>query len=204
MVNVTKWVIIGAGLLFLGLFTKEAAATSFTGALSRSAAAGSGIGSAIGGIGSGIGAFGVGILRPLWEIKNLVGGFMNLGGVAQKEQSELTGQGGGFDDSSIQGGGSADIDIPIIPVSVQSIGTGFQYYYDPSISSQAVTNVTVHGQELPLSVEAVQWYQDLGVEVSSGGGSNDTTGGGGGWASNVSTPSGGVASGNLSLSGWGA
>ena len=47
-----------------------------------------------------------------------------------------------------------------------------------------MTDVTVHGKDLPLSAEAVKYYEEIGVVVTaSGGGTNSTTGGGGGTSS---------------------
>jgi len=43
---------------------------------------------------------------------------------------------------------------------------GFSYSFKPSISPAPVTQVTVHGQSLPISAAAVEHYQALGVTVS--------------------------------------
>ena len=43
---------------------------------------------------------------------------------------------------------------------------GFSYHFKPSISPQPVSQVTVHGQSLPLSQAAISHYQALGVTVS--------------------------------------
>mgnify|MGYP001256232034 CR=1 FL=1 len=83
MVNFTKWILIAAGLVGLGLFTQEAAATGLTGTLRRTGLSGMSIGSGAAaagtGIGSGISGFFKGVLSPFWEIRNIVRGFMNLG-----------------------------------------------------------------------------------------------------------------------------
>ena len=214
MVNFTKWVIIAAGLVFLGLFTQEAAATGLTGTLRRTGLSGQTLGTGIKGIGSGVGGFFTETLKPLWEIRNIVRGFMNLGS-ATPWLEDTPDQGGGTNETTGDGGGSDPVPVPIIQ-GVPDIytGSGFTYYSDPRISPSPITNTLVKWdsgitRDLPLSAEAVKWYQDLGVEVTpqlqQGGGTNHTTGGGGGnWGSNVSTPSGGVASGNLSLGSWGA
>ena len=68
---------VGAGVIFLGnVLTRPAEATSTAGAIS---ATGSAIGSTLHNVGSGVQAFGeggggalVGLLRPVWEIKNLL------------------------------------------------------------------------------------------------------------------------------------
>ena len=43
---------------------------------------------------------------------------------------------------------------------------GFSYSFKPSIGPAPVTQVTVHGQSLPISAAAVEHYQALGVTVS--------------------------------------
>ena len=75
MVSITKWIIIGAGLIMLGLFTKEAAQTSLTGTLRRTGMAGGSIGSALSGVGGGIGDVFRGLFTPLWEVGNFAKSF---------------------------------------------------------------------------------------------------------------------------------
>ena len=226
MVNFQKWAIIGAALVFLGLFTQEAAATGLTGTLQRTGLSGSAIGSGIQqagtGAGAGIAGFFKGILSPFWEIRNIVRGFMNLGS-ATPWAEDIPEQGGGS--GSLGGGGGGTGDDVVTPDSVAYIppdnytGGGFTYYNVPQISNVPVAATTVTWKsgvtaDLPLSAEAVKWYKDLGVDVQpdTGGGTSELSGGGGGmvsntsignWGTNVSTPSGGVASGNLSLKSWG-
>ena len=184
--NITKWILIGAGLIGLGLFTQEAAATGLTGTLQRTGMSGTAIGggaAAAGtGLGQGITGLFKGILSPFWEIRNIISGFMNLGSATPWD---TTGGGGGTGDTTGDGGGEGAVPTMIIQGQPDSYsGGGFTYYSDPNISPVPVTNVTVHGQELPLSAEAVKYYEDLGVVVtSSGGGTNSTTGGGGGSSS---------------------
>ena len=189
MVNFTKWVLIAAGLVGLGLFTQEAAATGLTGTLQRTGLSGVAIGSGAAaagtGIGGGIAGFFKGVLSPFWEIRNIVRGFMNLGSATPWLDDTTTGGGGGSGDTTGDGGGAEPIPVSIIQGKPDSYtGGGFHYYSDPNLSPVPVTNVTIHGQELPLSAEAVKFYENLGVVVTaSGGGTNSTTGGGGGTSS---------------------
>jgi len=221
LVNITKWLIIGAGILFLGLFTQEAAATGLTGTLRRTGLSGQTIGTGIKGVGSGIGGFFVETLKPLWEVRNIVRGFMNLGS-ATPWLEDLPEQGGGSGSLSGGGGGETTPQVNTPLTITQSVpdqyGTGLQYYNNPISPSIPVADTTVtwrSGQsvDLPLSAQAVRYYQNLGVQVeqADGGGVSDLSGGGGGiaatntasgWGTNVRTPTGGVASGNLSLSSW--
>jgi len=226
LVNYTKWIAIAAGLVGLGLFTQEAAATGLTGTLQRTGLAGGTIGTGIGSVGQGIGSFFSGALAPFWEIRNIIRGFMNLGS-ATPWLDDIPNQGGGTTENTGSGGGSESI-----PASIQQgvpdvyTGRGFSFYNDQVISPVPVADVQVtwtggETVDLPLSVHAIKWYQDLGVEVTpnDGGGISELSGGGGGyaitnvsspttagaggtWGTNVSTPSGGVASGNLSLGGY--
>ena len=225
MVNFQKWIIIAAGLVFLGLFTQEAAATGLTGTLKRTGLSGASIGSGIQqagtGAGAGIAGFFRGILSPFWEIRNIVRGFMNLGSATpwledNEKADAAIGGGGGTGDTTSEGGGAFPIPTSIIQGTpdVYATSGGFDYYSNPSISPVPITDATVSfgsgDVDLPLSAEAVQWYKDHGIVVTpteeDGGGTNDYTGGGGGsasrWVSNARTPTGGVASGNISLAGW--
>lgn len=187
MVNFTKWILIAAGLVGLGLFTQEAAATGLTGTLQRTGLSGVAIGSGAAaagtGIGGGIAGFFKGVLSPFWEIRNIVRGFMNLGSATP--WTEDTGGGGGTDSTTGDGGGAGAVSTPIIQSTPDVYtGAGFTYYSNPSISSSPVTDVTVHGVNLPLSAAAVNYYQNLGVSVTEssggGGGTNESSGGGGG------------------------
>ena len=186
MVNFTKWILIAAGLVGLGLFTQEAAATGLTGTLQRTGLSGVSIGTGAAaagtGLGTGISGFFKGVLSPFWEIRNIISGFMNLGSATPWD---TTGGGGGSGDTTGDGGGAEPVPVSIIQGIPDSYtGGGFTYYSDPNLSTSPVTNVTVHGKELPLSAEAVKYYENLGVVVTaSGGGTNSTTGGGGGSSS---------------------
>ena len=189
MVNFTKWILIAAGLIGLGLFTQEAAATGLTGTLQRTgmsgAAIGSGAAAAGTGLGQGIGGFFTQSLKPLWEIRNIIRGFLYLGRASPCLADFPAGGGGGTGDTTGDGGGEGAVPQMItqgVPDSYS--GAGFTYYSNPNLSPSPVTDVTVHGVDLPLSAEAVKYYENLGVVVTaSGGGTNSTTGGGGGSSS---------------------
>ena len=189
MVNFTKWVVIAAGLVFLGLFTQEAAASGLTGTLQRTGLAGQSIGGGLAAIGRGGGAGFSGLLQPFWEIRNIVRGFMNLGS-ATPWLEDSPQQGGGTTDTTGDGGGSDPVPVAIIQGAPDIYtGSGFSYYNDPNISPDPITNVTVHGQALPLSAAAIKWYQDIGVSVEpDGGGISESSGGGGGISSGGGNP----------------
>ena len=188
MVNFTKWVVIAAGLVFLGLFTKEAAASGLTGTLQRTGLAGQSIGGGLAAIGRGGGAGFSGLLQPFWEIRNIVRGFMNLGS-ATPWLEDSPEQGGGTNETTGDGGGSDPVPVAIIQGTPDIYtGSGFSYYNNPNVSPHALTNVTVHGQNLPLSAAAVEFYKNLGVEVTpQGGGITESSGGGGGISNSSSS-----------------
>ena len=201
MVSITKWVLLGAALIGFGLFTKEATATSLTGTLARTGLAGSHIGGALSSVGSGTGDLFRGLLTPLWEVGNFVKSWTN--GSATTERENLTGQGGGFTDAETQGGGDTGINTePVIP-------NWFNFNPLPEAAGQQSTGMyavggtdikmtEVHGQVLPLSSEARDWYSSIGVQT--GGGSNASTGAGGGEGASISS---GNFGGTDTSHGWG-
>ena len=229
MVSITKWIIIGAGMIMLGLFTKEASQTSLTGTLHRTGMAGGSIGSALSGVGSGVADLFRGLFTPLWEVGNFAKSF-GFGSdywgnstpdpQAEYQRIELTGQGGGFTDAETQGGGDPGVNTD--PVSDSPNWFGWNMSLDPNkslhvspgsifdVGGSNIQTSIVHGQSLPLSQEARNYYSNIGVDVSgtvqsepTGGGSNTTTGGGGGSGSGVSFSSSGH-SGSWSGGGFGA
>ena len=239
--NITKWVILGGGLILLGLFTKEAATKGLTGTLQRTGIAGQSIGTGLSGIGSGIGDAFRGLLTPLWEIGNFAKSFgfgsPNISGQgystndpqAIQERTLLSGQGGGFDDASQQGGG--DVGINEDPVGDQPNWFNFdpfpQAYGTFDVGGSNIRTSTISwgngtiAQGIPLSQEARDYYSNIGVTVDNnlarnyktltvdtgsggGGGSNASTGGGGGFGSSASTSIGSGSFGSKPASGgWG-
>ena len=199
MVNFTKWVVIAAGLVFLGLFTQEAAATGLTGTLQRTGLSGQSIGGGLAAIGRGGGAGVSGLLSPFWEIRNIIRGFMNLGS-ATPWLEDSSKQGGGTDSSSGEGGG-----YDSLPQSIELgspdfyTGAGFSYYQNQPSTPAPNYSLT---PSLPQTVSLPSIYGGQYVPPTQGGGTTPQAGGGGGMGHNVSTPSGGVASGNLSLGSW--
>ena len=231
MVSITKWIIIGAGMIMLGLFTKEAATTSLTGTLHRTGMAGGSIGSALSGVGSGVGDLMRGLFTPLWEVGNFAKSF-GFGSdywgnstpdpQAEYQRIELTGQGGGYTDAETQGGGDPGVNtdpvsdhpgwfdqikiinpiaenVPDPRVRVEQLiperrVSSIDYTITPSLPTVLTLPSIYGGQYQPPS--SADTYSNAG-----GGVSNNQ--GGGTWGTNVRTSSGGVTSGNLSLSGWG-
>lgn len=80
MVAVTKWIILGLGILAATFFFKEAAGSSLTGTLQRTGLAGQSLGTGIAATGAGVGEFGVRILDPFFSVADLFSKFGNLFG----------------------------------------------------------------------------------------------------------------------------
>lgn len=138
---------------------------------------------------------------------------------AIQERTLLSGQGGGFDDASQQGGG--DVGINEDPVGDQPNWFNFDPFpqaygmFDVGGSNIRTSTITwgngTIAQGIPLSQEARDWYRNIGVETidtrvdsGGGGGSNVSTGGGGGFGSTPSTSIGSGSFGSQPASGgWG-
>jgi hypothetical protein len=166
-VNITKWVILGGGLILLGLFTKEAATRGLTSTLQRTGIAGQSIGTGLSGIGSGIGDAFRGLLTPLWEVGNFAKSFGfggdNISGQGYStndpqaigERIGLTGQGGGFIDAEQQGGGDTG-------VNTDPIGSTPNWFnFDPFPQAEAVCwdhkcqqKVVLYGQPSGLGTKS--------------------------------------------------
>lgn len=78
MVAVTKYIILGLGILAATFFFKEAAGSSLTGTLQRTGLAGQSLGTGIGAVGGGIGQFGVRLLDPFFSLADLFSKFGSL------------------------------------------------------------------------------------------------------------------------------
>ena len=197
MVSLSKIAIIGGALIFLGLFTQEAAKTGLTGTLQRTGLAGSSIGRAAANIGTGAGTgisgFFKGLLSPFWEIRNIIGGFMNIGAPALTvAQGGAGGQGGG---SSLATGGGGGIDscwpfpcagaeIPPEKSVIPDIMPDQTSRQQPSGNIKFTTPASIWTQESDPSYPSMYGYPGPGP-AQSGGGSNVSTGGGGGIAGDI-------------------
>ena len=169
----------------LGLFTKEAAATSLTGTLQRTGMSGASLGSALSGVGGGIADLMRGLFTPLWEVGNFAKSF-GMGSdfwgnstpdpQASTQRIDLTGQGGGFVDAETQGGGDPGFNTdPIKNIPYQNIPQsvrGFTFSNHPNVASYPTTPAIVNWESgagarlVPLGAEAIRHYEKLGVSVS--------------------------------------
>jgi len=135
-----------------------------------------GVGGALGSIGGGIQSLFTGIgtgsaklLNPLWTLRDLIYG-PQAGVQVEKDiyQSTATGnlstQQTIYETQNIQ----LDPNAPYTPINTGFGGVplGFTYTSQPSISPVPVTQAVVHGQTLPVSAAAVEYYNSIGVTVT--------------------------------------
>ena len=153
MVSISKWAIIGLGVVAASLFFKEAAATSLTGTLSRTglagASLGSGIQSTLVGTGNGLAA----LLNPLFSGVDLIKKAASIFGTDD-------GGGGGMNQDNNSGGGIASNNIPSSLAGVSASNGGGGGTSKISWSSGASASVP------SLSSAAKSHYRSLGVSVS--------------------------------------
>jgi len=170
MVSIGKWLLYGlVGAFALSALVDPVRAQGTIGAFS-------GVGTALGSLGSGVQSLltGVGtgtakLFNPLFTLRDLIYG-PQAGVQVEKDiyQSSATGnlttKQTPYEVEAIQ----LDPNAPYTPFP--NPVTGFSYSSRPSISSVPVAQVTVQlgqgGQSLPLSQDAIKYYQQLGVSVS--------------------------------------
>jgi len=90
MVAVTKWIVLGLGILAATFFFKEAAGSSLSGTLSRTGLAGQNVGAGIAATGAGVGQFGVRLLDPFFSLADLFSKFGNLFGGGSETVTSTT------------------------------------------------------------------------------------------------------------------
>lgn len=193
MVSITKWVLIGGGLILLGLFTKEAATTSLSGTLQRTGMAGGSIGSALSGVGGGVADLMRGLFTPLWEVGNFAKSF-GMGSdywgnstpdvQAETQRIDLTGQGGGFVDAETQGGGdpgfntdprpSSPLPLSLVPHTV--VDKGFGGAVLPQVPFGTITGMSEGSTWSFLPQVGSSNADEIGSTEDVGGGSNTDTG----------------------------
>ena len=206
MVSITKFIILGLGIITAAFFFKEASGSSLTSTLARTGAAGSTVGSGIGDIGAGVGEFGVRALDPFFSLADLFKKFGNLFGggngaevtTSTTDPNISTTGGVSFSETNPQTptnwfdpfpAAAAQSEI-ISPSHISSVGGS-------NILSSVISWVNGTTATLPLSEEARDYYGDLGVTVTTGGGGGSgTTGGSGGGSGGSGTSAAGNGGGN--------
>jgi len=170
MVSIGKWLILGlAGAFAISALVDPARAQGTVSAFG-------GIGTALGSLGSGVQSLltGVGtgtakLFNPLFTLRDLIYG-PQAGVQVEKDIYQSSAAGNltikqtPYEVEAIQ----LDPNAPYTPFP--NPVTGFSYSSRPSISSVPVAQVTVDfgtsTQSLPLSQDAIKYYQQIGVSVS--------------------------------------
>jgi len=195
MVSIGKWLLYGlVGAFAVSALVDPARAQGTIGAFSGVGTAlgslGGGIQSLLTGTGTGVSK----LFNPLYTLRDLIfapqGGVQNPNDIRQSSSTQnLTVQQEPYQMESIMldpaaqytpvttgfGGTPALGEPPNYSVAIAEEGAaqaadtavqGFSYSSRPGFGSGPVAQVTVHGESLPLSQEAISYYQALGVTVS--------------------------------------
>jgi len=165
MVSIGKWLIYGlVGAFAISALVDPARAQGTISAFG-------GVGTALGSLGAGVQSLftGVGtgtakLFNPLFTLRDLIYG-PQAGVQVEKDIYQVSATGNlttkqtPYEVEAIQ----LDPNALYTPFPNPS---GFSYSSHPSISPAPVAQVTVHGSALPLSQDAIKYYQSLGVAVS--------------------------------------
>jgi len=238
MVSITKWLIYGlVGAFALSSLIDPARAQGTVSAFSGIGGVLGNLGAGLKSLGQGAGSGAAGLLNPLWTLRDLIYGpqagvqtptdiqqATSTGIITTPQQNIQT-------QTAIQ----LDPNAPFTPVTTGFGGVvgmspnynyqvseqgaaeaadhtvrGFSYSYEPGLNPQAVTQAQVHGVNVPLTAQAVQYYQSIGVDVSpanpqtvaannpgnaTGGGAQASANSSGGGLSSAAPAGGGFASG---------
>ena len=223
MVSITKWLVYGlVGAFALSSLIDPARASGTLSVFSGIGPALGAIGRGGAALGQGLGTGAAGLLNPLWTLRDLIYG-PQAGAQVQKDMYEITSTGNTANtqqeiqqqenvQSQFQSTGSFPTQTtpqqqegmtPAYSLQGSTIGAadaanlaleGFSYSSVPGINPRPVTQAEVHGVNVPLTAEAVQYYQSIGVDVSpanpqtvaANNGGNATGGGASAQSSNYS------------------
>jgi len=130
-----------------------------------------GVGTALGSLGGGIQSLltgtGTGISKlfnPLFTLRDLIYG-PSAGLQTEKDVREITSTG------QIQTNTQETQQIQTSQIYTPSQqGAGFKFRSIPSIGPVPVAQTIVHGQNLPLSTQAIKYYQEIGISVTPNAG----------------------------------
>ena len=152
------------------------------------------LGAGLKSLGQGAGSGAAGLLNPLWSLRDLIYG-PQAGAQVQKDMYEITSTGNTAStqqeiqqqqnvQSQFQSTGSFPTQTtpqqqegmtPAYSLAGATIGAadaanltlqGFSYTSQPGLNPRPVTQAQVHGVNVPLTTQAVQYYQSIGVDVS--------------------------------------
>ena len=195
MVSITKWLVYGlVGAFALSSLIDPARAQGTVQAFGGIGTALGNLGAGLKSLGQGAGSGAAGLLNPLWTLRDLIYG-PQAGAQVQKDMYEITSTGNTANtqqeiqqqqnvQAQFQSTGSFPTHMtpqqqegmmPNYNYQQSAIGAagaanlaleGFSYQSMPGINPRPVTQAEVHGVNVPLTAQAVQYYQSIGVDVS--------------------------------------
>ena len=195
MVSITKWLIYGlVGAFALSSLIDPARAQGTVQAFGGIGTALGNLGRGTQSLLTGVGTGAAQLFNPLWTLRDLIYG-PQAGAQVQKDMYEITSTGNTASSSQeiqqqqnvqsqFQSTGSFPTQMtpqqqegmtPHYNYQQSAIGAagaanlaleGFSYHSAPGIGTAPVTQAQVHGVNVPLSAQAVQYYQSIGVDVS--------------------------------------
>ena len=238
MVSITKWIVYGlVGAFALSSLIDPARAQGTVGAFSGIGGVLGNLGAGLKSLGQGAGTGAAGLLNPLWTLRDLIYG-PQAGAQVQKDMYEITSTGNTANtqqeiqqqqnvQAQFQSTGSFPTQTtpqrqegmtPAYSLQGSTIGAadaanltlqGFSYHSVPGLNPRPITQADVHGVNVPLTTQAVQYYQSIGVDVSpanpqtvAANNGGNATGGGARASSGASTAS--LGSQSASGGGFGA
>ena len=214
MVSLTKWLIYGlVGAFAVSALIDPARAQGTIGAFGGIGTALGNLGRGAQSLLTGVGTGAAQLFNPLWTLRDLIYG-PQAGAQVQKDMYEITATGNTQStqqeiqqqqnvQKQFQSLGSFPTQTtpqqqegmtPNYNYQQSEIGAGdaanlamqgFSYHFVPGLNPTPVTQAIVHGQNVPLSAAAVQYYQSIGVDVSPA--NNETVAANN--ASNATSPS---------------
>ena len=194
MVSITKWLVYGlVGAFALSSLIDPARAQGTVSAFSGIGGVLGNLGAGLKSLGQGAGSGAAGLLNPLWTLRDLIYG-PQAGVQTQTDIQQATSTGlitTPQQNIKTQTAIQLDPNAPFTPVTAGYGGVvgmspyynyqvseqgaaeaadhtvqGWGYSYQPGLNPQAVTQAQVHGVNVPLTAQAVQYYQSIGVDVS--------------------------------------
>jgi hypothetical protein len=223
LVSITKWLIYGlVGAFALSSLIDPARAQGTVQAFGGIGTALGNLGRGTQSLLTGVGTGASQLLNPLWTLRDLIYG-PQAGAQTQKDMYEITSTGNTANtqqeiqqqekvQETFQSTGFFPTQItpqpqegmtPVYSLQGSTIGAaeaanqaiqGFSYHSVPGLNPTPVTQAIVHGQSVPLSANAIQYYQSIGVDVSPA--NNETVAANN--SSNATSPGASASSSNFS------
>jgi hypothetical protein len=195
LVSLTKWIIYGlVGAFAISALVDPTRAQGTIGAFGGIGTALGNLGRGTQSLLTGVGTGAAQLFNPLWTLRDLIYG-PQAGAQTQKDVYEIAATGNtanvqqqiqqqkavvqqqqatGFFPTQV----TPQQQVGMTPtytqqgaeqgaaIAAQDTALGFSYRSVPGLNPTPVTRAIVHGQSMPLSAEAIQYYQALGVAVT--------------------------------------